>query len=303
MEQPGGQTAPSRFAKFMTTPWILWIFTAIGVYAIVSWGSRFKGDTWEFWFSAGGLAVFVASILFTTRRLQRPADDEAQARQRVREAEDKLSDALRRSNSIVTVRGHWRNGAWVAPHKRVVVSPSDGRGDEAEADEDIPAEADEAKDERLTLAALWDVTHKRMGYYHTIVTGQAKRSFIAAQAAMGIGFVLLVVFAVLAAEAKTTTAAISAGGLGAVSAALSGYISKTLIRSQESAAGHLRAYFDQPLELSRYLAAERLLADAKELTPDQRAAILTSLVQSIATAGQPDDTTRDGRPTGRQRLQ
>ena len=87
----------------------------------------------------GGLAVFVASILFTTRRLQRPADDEAQARQRVREAEDKLSDALRGSNSIVTVRGHWRNGVWVAPHKRVVVSPDDGRVDEAEADEEISA--------------------------------------------------------------------------------------------------------------------------------------------------------------------
>jgi hypothetical protein len=155
--------------------------------------------------------------LFTTRRLRRPADDEAQARQRVREAEDKLSDALRGSSSIVTVRGHWRNGAWVAPHMRVVVSPGDGRVDEAEADEDISAETEEAKDDRLTLAALWDVTHKRMGYYHAIVTGQAKRSFIAAQAAMGIGFVLLVVFAVLAAEAKTTTAAISAGGLGAVS--------------------------------------------------------------------------------------
>src|SRR5262249_12399359 len=100
--------------------------------------------------------------------------------------------------------------------------------------------------------------------------------------------------------AKTTTAAVSAGGLGAVGAAFAAYIGKTFIRSQESAADHLRAYFDQPLELSRYLAAERLLADAKELTPDQRAPILTSLVQSIATAGQQDDTARDGKPTGRQ---
>jgi hypothetical protein len=117
------------------------------------------------------------------------------------------------------------------------------------------------------------------------VTRQASRSFVAAQVAMGIGFILLVVFAVLAAEAKTTTAAVSAGGLGAVGAAFAAYIGKTFIRSQETAASHLRAYFDQPLELSRYLAAERLLADAKDLSPEQRAAILSSLVQSIATAG------------------
>jgi hypothetical protein len=48
MEQPEGQTVLSRFAKFMTTPWILWIFTAIGVYAIVSWGSRFVGGHEKF---------------------------------------------------------------------------------------------------------------------------------------------------------------------------------------------------------------------------------------------------------------
>ncbi|WP_406105592.1 hypothetical protein OG698_25245 [Streptomyces sp. NBC_01003] len=35
----------------------------------------------------------------------------------------------------------------------------------------------------------------------------------------------------------------------------------TFVRPQETAAGHLRAYFDQPLELSHYLAAERLVAD------------------------------------------
>jgi hypothetical protein len=112
---------------------------------------------------------------------------------------------------------------------------------------------------------------------------------------MGVGLVLLVAFAVLAAEAKTTAAAIGAGGLAAVGAAFAAYIGKTFIRSQEPAASHLRAYFDQPLELSRYLAAERLLADAKELSPEQRSAILRSLVQSIATAGH-DDTPKATKP-------
>jgi hypothetical protein len=110
--------------------------------------------------------------------------------------------------------------------------------------------------------------------------------------AMIIGFVLLTAFAFLATEAKTTAAAVSAGALGAVGTAFSGYIARTFIRSQESAASHLRAYFDQPLELSRYLAAERLLANAGDLTAEQRADILSSLVGAIATSGQPDVSTK-----------
>ncbi|MER5222033.1 MULTISPECIES: hypothetical protein [Streptomyces] len=47
------------------------------------------------------------------------------------------------------------------------------------------------------------------------------------------------------------------------------------MKSQETAAEHLRAYFDQPLEFSRYLAAERLIADAR-LETEQRAEIQIS---------------------------
>jgi hypothetical protein len=99
---------------------------------------------------------------------------------------------------------------------------------------------------------------------------------------MIIGFVLLVVFLAVALQASTTAGSVVAGGLGAVSAALSGFISRTFVKSQETAATHLRAYFDQPLEFSRYLAAERLIADAG-LTYDDRAKVLTSLVQAMAS--------------------
>jgi hypothetical protein len=281
-------------------PWILWIIIATGVYALVWWGTKFNGGTWEFWLTVGGVAVFVASI-FAVRRLKRPIDDEAQARQRVRVAEDKLSDALR-AGQAVAVPGTVKTGD--APgvgydEISAALTEIDRHVDNLGATMDrIIADA-KRQNERLTLAALWDLTHRKLDLYHTIVTGQAKRSFGAAQVAMAIGFILLVVFAVLAAEAKTTTAAISAGGLGAVGAAFAAYIGKTFIRSQESAATHLRAYFDQPLELSRYLAAERLLADAADLTAEQRAAIITSLVEAIATAGQ-DDKAKDDKPRGRQ---
>ena len=131
------------------------------------------------------------------------------------------------------------------------------------------------------------MTHSRLDLYHQIATGQARRSFVTAQVAIGAGFVLLIAFAVLATRTQTTAGAITTAALGAVSAALAGYISRTFVRSQESAAAHLRAYFDQPLDFSKYLAAERLLASNADLDADRRAAILTALVQAIVAPSEP----------------
>nr|WP_217555140.1 hypothetical protein [Streptomyces sp. GbtcB6] len=97
---------------------------------------------------------------------------------------------------------------------------------------------------------------------------------------MILGFGLLGLFVVVAYNASTTAGAVVAGGLGAVSAALAGFISKTLVRSQETAAGHLKAYFEQPLEFSRFLAAERLVADSG-MTQEQRAEITAELARAI----------------------
>ncbi|WP_440089785.1 TRADD-N-associated membrane domain-containing protein [Streptosporangium sp. LJ11] len=149
------------------------------------------------------------------------------------------------------------------------------------------AETSLGEADRLALPALWDVTHKRLDYYHQIATTQARQSFRNAQIAMTVGFVLLVVFAVLALGATTPTASIVTGALGAAAAAFAAYIGRTFVRSQESAAGHLRAYFDQPLEFSRYLAAERLLEAMETLEPEQRAAIAGDLLRAIVTPGQP----------------
>lgn len=155
--------------------------------------------------------------------------------------------------------------------------------DTQEVSEDVRRDAaarTRAQPSSLGLPELWEATHARLTLYHDIATGQAKTSFRNAQVSMAVGFVLLLVFVVLALNASTTVGALVAGGLGAVSAALSGFISRTFIRSQEAAATHLRTYFDQPLELSRYLAAERLIADG-DLIPKQRAEVLSSLVQAM----------------------
>jgi hypothetical protein len=147
---------------------------------------------------------------------------------------------------------------------------------------ETPDEADHDAEEArgLALARLWSLTHRQLDLYHKIATRQARMSFWSAQLAMFIGFGLLGVFVKVAYNTSTTAGAIVAGGLGTVSAALAGFISKTFVRSQETAAGHLKAYFDQPLEMSRFLAAERLVADSG-MTQEQRAAITAELARAI----------------------
>ncbi|WP_420118081.1 TRADD-N-associated membrane domain-containing protein [Micromonospora sp.] len=131
----------------------------------------------------------------------------------------------------------------------------------------------------LELSPLWTATHERLNLYHRIATKQAQESFRRAQAAMITGFAIVAASVILSLLSRSVAASIATGILGAVAAALSGFISHTFIRSQESAAQHLRAYFLQPLEFSRYLVAERLLNTLKD---DQKAEGILAIVQGIA---------------------
>ncbi|PSM39254.1 hypothetical protein C6Y14_32890 [Streptomyces dioscori] len=208
-----------------------------------------------------GLAAAMFMALSDPRR--------SESRERVREAEQDLEEALRGSAS--------------AP------ASSDQEAD-GSLDTRVNRDLDQ-RQARLTLSELWVVTHRRLDHYHGIALGQAKRSFLSAQIAMGLGFVLLLGFVTIALNASTVAGSVVAGGLGTVAAALAGYVSRTFIRSQEAAAGHLRAYFDQPLEFSRYLAAERLVTDAG-LSEERRAEILSILVQAMISG--PSDPMPDG---------
>ncbi|MGW0808110.1 TRADD-N-associated membrane domain-containing protein [Nonomuraea sp. NPDC002799] len=135
--------------------------------------------------------------------------------------------------------------------------------------------------DRLELVKLWTTTQSRLNYYHELATDHAQQSFRNAQIAASTGFILLLAFAIMAVQAEELEATIVSGVLGAIAAALAGYIGRTFIRSQESAATHLHAYFDQPVKFSRYLAAERLIAEMMALQPEQRAAISGELLRTI----------------------
>ncbi|MFH9858590.1 hypothetical protein [Streptomyces sp. NPDC017202] len=234
----------------------------------ISFMTLLLGLTSGFWFFRGSLDAFalmagVCGLYAVFRSFVWRNEESAQeaSRARVREAEQGLENALR--GDYVTRRGAGR----------VLITRDAPPGPR---EDPVPDESQI----RLTLSELWKVTHRRLDHYHGIALGQARQSFRNAQIAMGLGFTLLIAFVIVAFNASTTAGTVVAGGLGAVSAVLAGYISRTFIRSQEAAAGHLRAYFDQPLEFSRYLAAERLMADAG-LSDEKRAEVLSLLVQAM----------------------
>ncbi|MQW78193.1 hypothetical protein GHK92_20210 [Nocardioides sp. dk4132] len=128
--------------------------------------------------------------------------------------------------------------------------------------------------------SLWSVTQRRLDYYHQIATSQSRQSFIYGQVAAGLGLAIVLLCAVLAAAADSTAASVSSALLGAAGAGLAGYIGATFMRSQDIAAQQLRAYFSQPLEFSRFLAAERLLSSIDDASAREAATV--QLVAAIA---------------------
>ncbi|MFB7082557.1 hypothetical protein [Streptomyces sp. NPDC056308] len=237
--------------------------------------------------NVAALALSISLLAWAYQR--RPEDESIDAsRRRLTQAEGDLERALR-SDAVAThgvvIHGTVQGDLVLGPRR----PDGDPDADEVDSSEELAARG--VVTQHLALAELWAATHARLELYHKIATGQAKQSFRNAQVAMVVGFVLLIAFVVVALQASTTAGSVVAGGLGAVSAALAGFVSKTFVRSQEASASHLRSYFDQPLELSRFLAAERLIADGK-LSDEQRAEILMTLVQAMV-AGPPQPAAGD----------
>ena len=130
-------------------------------------------------------------------------------------------------------------------------------------------------DGELDVAGLWRASQERLNYYHDIALTQSQRSFISGQVAITVGFMVLAFAVSVAVINGTTAVALVAGGLGTVGAALAGYIGRTFFRAHDAATRQLGSYFSQPVEFSRYLAAERLAsqlehADRGGISSDHR---------------------------------
>ncbi|HVB45229.1 MAG TPA: hypothetical protein VNF47_21345 [Streptosporangiaceae bacterium] len=150
-----------------------------------------------------------------------------------------------------------------------------------QAQEELKQADEEITGGATDFGALWSATQKRLDYYHRIATTQAERSFMYGQIAAGAGFVVIVISALIAGFSRSTAAAIAAGVSGVAGGGLGAYIGSTFMRSQDAASAQLRAYFAQPLEFSKYLAAERLLAFIGE---DSRLSAVNQMITAIMNA-------------------
>jgi hypothetical protein len=251
---------------------------AIGTVAVLSLDDIFDLDGGMYNAATWSVAITFGLLigLIVARYYPEESESQRESQARVREAERGLEDALRGHFVLVSAPGASAGTPVLVSGDPSVDTDEDTERPAQTRMRQVPGD----QQSRLTLSELWAVTHRRLDHYHGIALGQAKQSFRNAQIAMTLGFSLLVTFVIVGLNSRTTAGSIVAGALGTVSAALAGYVSRTFIRSQETAAGHLRAYFDQPLEFSRYLAAERLITDAG-LSNEKRAEILNLLVQTV----------------------
>jgi hypothetical protein len=153
-------------------------------------------------------------------------------------------------------------------------------------------EAEERVDARH-FASLWSINSQRLDLYHKIATEHAEKSFRAAQAATWLGFSLVAFCVLVAIFAQSAASAVAASVLGVVAGGLAAYVNSTFMRSQETAAQQLRAYFAQPLEFSRHLTAERVASDLPAGAPRERAleAIAVQIVSPSAGTGAPPTIT------------
>ncbi|HVF03563.1 MAG TPA: hypothetical protein VNA20_01865 [Frankiaceae bacterium] len=134
--------------------------------------------------------------------------------------------------------------------------------------------------EDTDFTSLWAATQKRLDYYHQIATGQAENSFRVGQVAAGSGLLVILGCAIAAAFAKSAAATVAASLLGVAGGGLAGYIGATFMRMHENASDQLRAYFLQPLEFSKILAGERLLAAIDD--PVAKTYAVQTLIESLS---------------------
>ncbi|MCD5341528.1 hypothetical protein LR392_04700 [Arthrobacter sp. AK04] len=150
--------------------------------------------------------------------------------------------------------------------------------------------AKKAVDGKLDLPSLWALNQDRIEYYHRVAFAQAENSYKTAQAAGLAGFIAVLGLGALAAFAGGGTASIAAAAVGVAGAAMSAYIGATFVKTQQASSEQFRQFFQQPVEVARVLAAERLIAT---LEPEHRAESVKQVVLTMMVP--PTSTSSDGK--------
>lgn len=145
-------------------------------------------------------------------------------------------------------------------------------------DEERPTPTE--RQSELALEGLWRKNQRLLLVYHEIAANQATSGYNAARRAAAVGMVLMGGTIAAALFAPNSTASIVAGVVGTSGTAMTGYVASTYVRLQQGTSDQLRSYFDNPVEMSRILAAERLVAQLS--TEEAKDAGLMAIVEALA---------------------
>jgi uncharacterized membrane protein len=138
------------------------------------------------------------------------------------------------------------------------------------------------KDDEPNMGDLLRLNRSEMDKYHELTIDQAAQSFKHSQIAMYVGFALLAVCIVIVVIPVTPTQTkLTVAALALVSTTISGYITKTFLRSHSQSVSQLNRFFNQPLVSSYLLTAERV---AVQLAEDDRNKALLSVVNEALGA-------------------
>jgi hypothetical protein len=135
------------------------------------------------------------------------------------------------------------------------------------------------------LPALLKYNREQMALYHKIATNQARTAGRNSQIFMSIGFLALVVGAIVAINASDQTTKLLVGALASLGSLFSAYITKTFFTAQKAAIDQLYKYWEQPLAASYFLAAERIadtISEDGKTAKDQQLAMLIDQVLQAA---------------------
>jgi hypothetical protein len=99
----------------------------------------------------------------------------------------------------------------------------------------------------------------------------------------GLGFGLLAFVVWKATQVHSAPGGFALGSAGVAGAALSGYIGRTFMRAYRDANQRLIDYFAEPLDMSRLLAAERLL---KTVSVGERDRVVKTIIDSALGGSQ-----------------
>lgn len=155
-------------------------------------------------------------------------------------------------------------------------------------------EEDESAPERdrLELTELWLATQEKIERDRQFVLRQARLYSNASLGAMVVGLFMMAAFIFYAVRAHTASAEIAAG-ISAVAAALTGYLGKTFMKSQETTAFYLQGYFETQLDFFRLLTAERLVEKSSHATDAEGAKLLRSIAQDLGAPSEKRHSTKN----------